>query len=243
MKLLFLDESGDHNLSVIDPQYPVFVLGGIIVDEIEYNNTIEPAINEFKMKLFGTKDIILHTSDISRNRLGFEQLKSAEFRTVFYAELNKLMCDLNYKVVACVIKKQEHIDNYGFRAIDPYLLSLNVLIERFIFELSNNDKGVIISEARGGKLDNELELAWLDVKIQGTKFIKSTRIKNSIENFAIRRKADNIIGLQLADLVISRIARKSIGKSVKNDYLVIEQKIRKDKFGNINGYGIVTMPK
>jgi len=30
---------------------------------------------------------------------------------------------------------------------------------------------------------------------------------------------------------------------VKNDYLVIEQKIRKDKFGNINGYGIVTMPK
>ncbi|MDQ5948073.1 MAG: hypothetical protein QG651_567, partial [Pseudomonadota bacterium] len=43
--------------------------------------------------------------------------------------------------------------------------------------------------------------------------------------------------------VISPIARKSIGKSVKNDYLVIEQKIRKDKFGNINGYGIVTMPK
>ena len=32
MKVLFLDESGDHNLSIIDPQYPLFVLGGVIVD-------------------------------------------------------------------------------------------------------------------------------------------------------------------------------------------------------------------
>ena len=33
MKVLFLDESGDHNLSVIDPSYPIFVLGGVIVDQ------------------------------------------------------------------------------------------------------------------------------------------------------------------------------------------------------------------
>lgn len=32
MKVLFLDESGDHNLTVIDPLYPVFVLGGVIMD-------------------------------------------------------------------------------------------------------------------------------------------------------------------------------------------------------------------
>jgi hypothetical protein len=32
VKVMFLDESGDHNLTVIDPQYPIFVLGGIIAD-------------------------------------------------------------------------------------------------------------------------------------------------------------------------------------------------------------------
>jgi hypothetical protein len=32
MKVLFLDGIGDHNLSVIDPQYPLFVLGGAVVD-------------------------------------------------------------------------------------------------------------------------------------------------------------------------------------------------------------------
>lgn len=33
MKVLFLDESGDHNLAVIDPSYPLFVLGGVIVEQ------------------------------------------------------------------------------------------------------------------------------------------------------------------------------------------------------------------
>ena len=28
MKVLFLDESGDHSLEIIDPQYQVFVLAG-----------------------------------------------------------------------------------------------------------------------------------------------------------------------------------------------------------------------
>jgi hypothetical protein len=31
MHHLFLDESGDHSLTHIDPGYPVFVLGGILV--------------------------------------------------------------------------------------------------------------------------------------------------------------------------------------------------------------------
>ena len=34
MKVLFLDESGDHSLAKIDPQYPLFVLGGIIVAQL-----------------------------------------------------------------------------------------------------------------------------------------------------------------------------------------------------------------
>ena len=33
MKVLFLDESGDHNLEVIDPLYPLFVLGGVILEK------------------------------------------------------------------------------------------------------------------------------------------------------------------------------------------------------------------
>ena len=36
MKIMFLDESGDHNLEKIDQQYPVFVLAGAIFDNSYY---------------------------------------------------------------------------------------------------------------------------------------------------------------------------------------------------------------
>ena len=47
MQILFLDESGDHNLSVIDPAYPLFVLGGVIIDKNYAENELSEAINDF----------------------------------------------------------------------------------------------------------------------------------------------------------------------------------------------------
>ena len=74
MKTLFLDESGDHNLITIDPQYPVFVLGGIIVDADYADGPLTDALDNFKREWFGRADIVLHTTDIARNRNGFESL-------------------------------------------------------------------------------------------------------------------------------------------------------------------------
>ena len=85
MKFLFLDESGDHNLIKIDMQYPIFVLGGIIVDDA-YVPILNEKVDSFKLKVFGTKDIILHTADITRNKNGFERLKEKEFRENFYTK-------------------------------------------------------------------------------------------------------------------------------------------------------------
>jgi Protein of unknown function (DUF3800) len=70
MKVLFLDESGDHNLSVIDPSYPLFVLGGVIMEEAYAREVLTPRLAEFKRQLFGREDIVLHTADITRNRNG-----------------------------------------------------------------------------------------------------------------------------------------------------------------------------
>ena len=116
MKVLFLDESGDHNLSVIDPLYPVFVLG-VIMDRDYARTEVAAALNDFKTKMFGTTDIVLHTADIARNRAGFERLKDAGFREAFYAEMNALMGRLDYQVVACVVHKDVHLQRYGLAAV------------------------------------------------------------------------------------------------------------------------------
>lgn len=181
MKILFLDESGDHNLSVIDPKYPMFVLGGVIVDQAYAEGEMEHQIRVFKRELFGREDIILHTADITRNRLGFERMIEPEFRERFYQKLNALMRRLCYQVVACVIRKEDRLRAYGLAALDPYLMSLDVLVERFCMEIGDvTGGGIIIAEKRNPTLDHQLELAWLNLKVQGTRFLQAKTLEKRI---------------------------------------------------------------
>ncbi len=244
MKVLFLDESGDHNLAVIDPSYPLFVLGGVIVEQRYAEGPLEEALRDFKHRLFGRDDLILHTADITRNRNGFERLKEREFREHFYRELNILLRSLRFQVVACVIRKDDHLGRYGVAALDPYMLSLDVLVERFCMEIGNvAGGGVIVAERRDATLDRELDIAWLNLKVQGTRYIKARDIESRIVGLNLRAKTANIAGLQLADLVVTPIGRKVLGKTIKEDYRVVEEKFRCSRTGQIEGYGLVVLPK
>ncbi len=244
MKVLFLDESGDHNLSAIDPQYPLFVLGGVIIDQDYAEGTLTDELNTFKRALFGRTDIVLHTADIVRNRNGFEQLKDTGFRNQFYDALNDVMRVLDYTVVACAIRKDEHLSRYGVAALDPYMLSLDVLVERFCFEIGKfRGGGVIVAERRDPTLDRQLELAWLNLKIQGTRYIRARDIEDRVIGLNLRAKNDNIAGLQLADLVVSPIGRRLLGKSSKEDWQIVEEKFRRSPNGRVEGYGLVVLPK
>lgn len=244
MKILFLDESGDHNLRIIDPQYPLFVLGGVVLDKDYAENELPKKLSSFKKELFGSDDIILHTADITRNRNGFENLKDPNFRIHFYEKLNYLMRELRYSVVACVIKKDKHLSRYGVAALDPYLLSLDILVERFCMMLGNTKhSGQIVAERRDPTLDHELELAWLNLKIQGTRFLQAKQIEHRILRLNLIEKTANIAGLQLADLIATPIGRHVLGKQEKKDYRIVESKLHRSPSGRIEGYGLVVLPK
>jgi hypothetical protein len=244
MKVLFLDESGDHNLSVIDPLYPLFVLGGVIVEKDYAEGTLKREFDAFKQAMFGRTDIVLHTADITRNRRGFERMIDTGFRERFYKDLNNLMRRLEYKVVACVIRKDAHLARYGVAALDPYLLSLDVLVERFIFEVGKRKSaGVIVAEKRDPTLDHELELAWLNLKVQGTGHVSPKSVELCITGLNLRAKTEDIAGLQLADLVVTPIGRHVLGKPDKDDYRIISQKYRRSRKGDHLGYGLVILPK
>lgn len=244
MKVLFLDESGDHNLSVIDPQYPIFVLGGVIMDKDYAEGRLTDALNIFKRDMFGRTDIVLHTADITRNRNGFEALIDPAFRARFYNRLNALMRTIDYSVVACAIRKDHHLSRYGVAALDPYLLSLDILVERFCFDIGKvSGGGLIVAEKRDSTLDRELELAWLNLKIQGTRFLQASELEDRVFALNLRAKKDNIAGLQLADLVVSPIGRHVLGKPDKEDWRIVEGKFRRNQRGKIEGFGLVVLPK
>lgn len=46
--IVYVDESGDHSLQSINPEYPMFVLAFVIFHKEHYANQICPAIQQLK---------------------------------------------------------------------------------------------------------------------------------------------------------------------------------------------------
>ncbi len=244
MKILFLDESGDHNLTVIDPNYPVFVLGGVIVDKDYAEGPLTEAFDGFKERMFGRTDTVLHTADIVRNRNGFEGLNNPQFREAFYEKLNSLAGELDYKAVACAIRKNDHFRHYGAAAIDLYRITLHRLSELFCDEIGEvRNGGMIVAESRDTILDQDLEHSWSSLRRRNSGYSGAEMIRDRIRSLTFRDKKENIAGLQLADLVVSPIGRHLLGKPDKDDWLIVERKLRRGLNGEIEGYGLVSLPK
>ena len=170
MKVPYLDESGGHDLVHIRPAYSVFVIGGIIVDR-EYDRTVlQPEVTKFKREWFDTDAVILHSVDIFQGKKGFQRLRrDRSFRLAFLADLQDLLARLDYQVVACVIHKDKHVAKYGAKSLDPYDFGLQVVVERFCFEIGDvSDGGVIVAEKRRHDLDYNLDVAWEKLRVAGT---------------------------------------------------------------------------
>ena len=248
MKVLFLDESGDHDLANINPDYPVFVIGGIIVDRTYARTVMEPRVREFKREWFGSENIVLHSADIARAKNGFERLRvDRSFREAFLGALSALMRELDYEVVACVIHKDRHVAKYGARALDPYDFGLEIVVERFCFEIGDNiDGGLIVAEKRRHDLDHGLDVAWERLRIRGTYQLNRHRrgqIDERIIGLNLKAKSVNIAGLQLADLVISPIGRHAMGLHTHDNWDIVRSKMCQDRHGRVEGYGLVVLPK
>jgi len=245
LKILFLDESGDHNLITSDPSYPLFVLAGCAMSQEEHDHRLTSHLNDLKQELLGRTNIILHYVDYTRNKNGFEQMINKEFRENFYEGLNKTIAETDFALIGCIVDKTKHREKYKSLAIDPYTLSLEIIVERFVKMLvDSQEKGFIIAESRGQQLDNELNLAFLDLKIRGTRFLRPKEIVENIEGFSIKKKEENIAGLQLVDSLVTPIGRRYCQrKNFYINYNIIKSKFRKIECGKYKGYGLIIVPK
>lgn len=243
--VLFVDESGTHSLAPIEPEYPIFVLAGCLLLETYHDRVIVPRMRRYNQGLWGRDDVILHTRDIVGMTNGFENLADPAEWNKFLRETNALMLELDYKVVACVIRKHAHKEKYGDRAFNPYYFSLEVLAERLIFEHRHIHELVparIVAESRGDVLDARLRKAWERIRAEGTSYVRAKEIRERIESeLHFHVKSDNICGLQMADLVASPIGRRVLGRSSREDWEIVRQKLRAPG-GTYMGYGLKILP-
>jgi hypothetical protein len=81
---------------------------------------------------------------------------------------------------------------------------LAVLLERFVFFLNRmNSQGDVMAESRGGKEDMRLKSSFARLWKDGTDYVSPDQFQKALTSrqLKVKPKANNISGLQLADLV------------------------------------------
>ncbi len=109
---LYLDETGDHGLSYIDQNFPIFLLCGCVVS-LEHLPLLEKQVNEFKQMYFHTTDVILHSRDVRKCEGPFQILFDLDIKKKFYGDLNKILTESNYSLIGSAVHKERHIKRYG----------------------------------------------------------------------------------------------------------------------------------
>jgi hypothetical protein len=241
----FLDETGDHGLSFVDGNFPIFVLVGCLFSDEEYTK-ISRKINDFKLEFFKTTEVILHSRDIRKCEGPFQILFDLEIKKKFYEKLNIILRETDFTIIGSGVNKDEHIKRYGRGAKDPYPLSLSFIIERLVFCLDKKGENSSVDvqiEKRGRKEDQQLLSQYNTILDSGTYYISPDRLKDRINNFDSAFKKDNIIGLQIADLCAYPLARHILNPAEPYPaFDVVKSKIYCNTNGNFDGYGLKIFP-
>lgn len=239
--IVFVDESGDHGLKSIDPNYPMFVLAFCIFRKAEYATTVVPKLKHFKLKHFGHDQVILHETDIRKDRGNFSILKTREKKEAFMNELSGIVEATSFTLVATAIRKKSLLDRYA-NPDNPYHVALAFGLERVFFYLRNlgeeRAKTHIVVEKRGKQEDADLELEFRRV-CDSNNYIR----QQFPFEIVFADKQSNSDGLQMADLIARPIGMKILRPDQSNRaYEIIERKFYRNNAGNYYGWGLKCFP-
>jgi hypothetical protein len=206
--IAFLDECGDHSLTKIDADFPIFVLLLLLVKRIDYCQIMLPKINSLKLKYWDHEGINLHSHDIRKAMGPFSILQNSNRKKSFIDDISKIMEELPYEIFVVGIDKTKLVEKYKI-ADNPYELAFTFIMERLVQCMEHRDlTGLpIIAESRGKNEDNSLKATFLDLVSKGTRYIDSGRFSKRAFVIQFHDKLKNIIGIQMADLCAYPSAR------------------------------------
>lgn len=197
--VVYVDESGDHSLDSIDNSYPVFVLALCIFHKRHYAEHIIPAIEKLKFNYFGHDSVVLHETDIRKQRGDFAFLSHKPKYDEFVARLSDIMDKSNFILIACVVDKVRLGRQEGESA-NPYNIALDICLQGLHDFLAEKGQASlqthVVVECRGKREDRELELEFRRV-CDG----QGSQNRTLPFHVVFADKKTNLAGLQLADLV------------------------------------------
>lgn len=238
--LLFLDESGTHDMAKIDARWPIFVLVGLLVGESYYAKTLTPRIRALKRSHGLPTNTVLHSRDIRRWEGSFAFLRDQPAREEFYAALNNLFANARIRLFAVIIDKARLAERWMFPP-SPYDVSLSQLLSLVCgppgIPTPWRPNVVRISAERRGKVeDRDLQSEYQRFRSSGLPSygawaVQSRRSTTVARVFPARidflPKTRAVGGLELADLAAYPIGRAFVNRDWDHpSYAALDPKIR-----------------
>jgi hypothetical protein len=212
--VVYVDESGDHSLASINPDFPVFVLALCVIHKRHYAEKIIPAVEKLKFNYFGHDSVVLHEHDIRKQKGDFAFLSHLPRRIEFMRQLSSIMEASNFILIACVVDKTRMSKSEG-ASTNPYHIALDICLESlrdFLAEKKQDHLQThLVVECRGKKEDRELELEFRRIRDGSTLGNKPLPFE-----VVFADKKTNLAGLQLADLVARPVGLNYIRPSQPN---------------------------
>lgn len=255
---IYIDETGNSDLrSSDDPNHRYLGLTGIIMDLGHVEKIVHPEMEALKKRYFFShvdEPVIFHRKEMLNKKPPFHPLADTETEARFNDELLFLLARWEYTVISVLIDKKAHNDMYLTWKFDPYHYCLSVMLERFCFFLEGcNEVGDVMIESRGGKEDRRLKSSFSRLYQEGTEYISGDRFRKvfTSKELKVKPKANNISGLQLADM-LAHPARRDIlrregvpqhsGRTLGDRIIAILRNKYYSRKGIVLGYGIKKLP-
>ncbi len=256
---MYVDEVGNSDMGASqDLNHRFLSLTGVIIELGYVEETVFPSLEHLKRVYFRSHPddpVILHRKELVNKKPPFEALRDITTEQAFNRDLLGLLQQLNYVVITAVIDKAEHQQRYQVWRFDPYHYCLTVLVERYVLWLKRNHAtGDVMAESRGGREDRRLKDSFERVYERGSDFVHAEEfsIYLTSRQLKVKPKANNIAGLQLADLLAHPSFRATFARH-QNDPLsdnfggqiariLEDSKYDRSPRGRIEGWGRKWLP-
>lgn len=257
---IYIDETGNHDLTHADDENQRFLaLTGVIL-ESEYNTDVfQPEIEALKRSFFQQDPdtpVIFHRKELVNRRAPFHVLRDPDVEARFNQSLLQHLEHWQYRVITVVLDKKAHRDQYSVWRYHPYHYCLAVMLERFVLFLHyGKNRGDVMVESRGRAEDEKLKDSFRRLYKNGTDNIPAERWQERLTSseLKVKPKTADIAGLQLADLIAHPSRREILiqHKLLTDNRDIFGNKIcqilQADKYlrsrtGKIDGYGQKLLP-
>ncbi|MCI9039002.1 MAG: DUF3800 domain-containing protein [Clostridia bacterium] len=245
MYIVFIDESGQpggwnkEEKCLTKNSSKFFTLSGFMINADEILN-IETKFRDIKIK-YGLKESCEVKWSCSYSKLGlnFEQYRNMK------QDIIEMIAQYKNSVIGIIMDKEscyknrKDIRNHN----DLYAFALNILMERVCMEITDREgkdamtPALMFTDSRkndnNNRLDKELQISYFRARSLGTHYIKFPNFCESL----VFIDSNYSCGIQCADFCAGAIHKK-IEMEDDELYNFLFPAIRKNKLGNIFGYGI-----